>query len=160
LIIGLVSAGTEYIETITGRAMVSGTLEYTRNDLPSSIPLPRNPVQSVVSVVLVDENGSETTVDPAIYDLDTTELPHRIVLKSSQSWPSITLANANAVRIRVVAGYGSSASVPETLKAAHKLFVSNFYEIREPVAFGTIAPEVPFSIKALLAPYRVDGWTA
>lgn len=154
LISSLVSAASLYIEETTGRAMVSGTLEIKRKTLPSSIPITFSPVQSVVSVVITDEDGNDSTVDTSVYSLDTTEVPHRILLNSGEAWTTAVLADANPVTITVVAGYGPAASVPETLKAAVKLQVTDLYEQRASLLVGTIQSELP-TVKRLLAPYRI-----
>ncbi len=155
LISNLITAGTQYIESTTGVALVSGTLLYTRDTLADDMELPRAPVAAIESVVLVDEDDVETTVATTVYELDDTNTPNRVSLRTNQSWPNVTLKRRGGVQIQFRAGYGDPSDVPETLKSAHKLFISNFYENREPVVVGAMASRVPFSIEALLSPFRI-----
>lgn len=155
LINGLISAGTAYFQNTYGIALVSGTYQHTRNTLANEMELPLSPVQSINSVVLTDKDDVETTVGSDVYLLDTSHEPNRVRLRIDKSWPTLDLRVTGGVAIEFVAGYGDPEDVPEDLKSAHKLFVSNFYENREPVVVGTIASRVPFSIDALLSPRKV-----
>ncbi|KKN14047.1 hypothetical protein LCGC14_1000120 [marine sediment metagenome] len=155
LIGNLVTAGQEYIEQTTGVALVSGTLLHSRNTLAIEMELPRAPVASIESVVLVDQDSVETTVSSTVYELDSSDTPNKVILSADQSWPSVDLKRSGAVKIQFVAGYGDAEDVPETLKAALKLLVGHWYENREGAVVGVTTSEVPFSIKALLASYKI-----
>lgn len=58
--------------------------------------------------------------------------------------------------IKYTAGYASAAAIPPNLKAACKILVAHWYQYREPliVAQKYAANQLPFSIMALLQPYR------
>lgn len=155
LIENLVTAGRQYIEQTTGVALVSGTLLHTRNTLSNEMELPRAPVAAIESVVLVDQDNVETTVNSTVYELDSADTPNKVILSADQSWPSVDLKRSGGVKIQFVAGYGDAADVPETLKAANKLLVGHWYENREGVVVGVTTSEVPFSIRALLASYKI-----
>ena len=155
LIENLVTAGTQFIESTTGVALVSGTLLHTRNTLANVMELPRAPVASIESVILVDESDVETTVNSAVYDLDTTDTPNKVILRANQDWPSVDLKRAGGVKIQFIAGFGDAEDVPETFKAALKLFVGNFYENREVEVVGTSSTQLKFSLNALLAPHKI-----
>lgn len=151
----LCSAATTHIQSTTDRVCVSGTYLLTRDTLATCMEIPRAPIISLDSLVLTDEDGSETTVSSSVYGLDTTTVPPRLRLRTNQSYPTVSLGNIEPVKITFTAGYGSTASVPTDLKHAAKLFVGHFFEIREPVVLGTIATRVPLSVEALLASYKV-----
>lgn len=150
-----ITAAREWIEDYTGRALVTQTLDYSTNTLSDSMLLPRSPVQSITSITLLDEDDVETAVSTTAYRLDTTSVPHRTVRKINEDYPSVDLANANAVTIRIVAGYGDETAVPESMKAAIKLLVSHWFENREPLALGTIATPLKFTLQALLDTFRI-----
>ena len=84
-----------------------------------------------------------------------------MVLKKGEAWPSVTLAAANGVRVRYVAGYGAAGSnVPQAIRQAILLVIGSLYENREDVlvAQGVSIGVLPFGVVALLAPYRIYGW--
>ena len=61
----------------------------------------------------------------------------------------------NGIEIDLTAGYGPDGEdVPAPLRMAILQLVAQWHETREPVAFGAVA-EVPASVAALTAPYRV-----
>jgi uncharacterized phiE125 gp8 family phage protein len=109
----------------------------------------------VISVKYDDANGVEQTFDPANYVLDSTEIPARLRLKATADWPT-TSENPMAVRVRYVAGFGAAKDVPQDLKAAILLLVSQMYEHRTPEVVGTIVSPVQFSFKALVAPHSLN----
>lgn len=62
----------------------------------------------------------------------------------------------NAVAVRCVVGYGSTAStVPAAIRAAMKILIGHWFEHREPVVTGTIVAQMPMSVDALLWPFKV-----
>jgi len=60
----------------------------------------------------------------------------------------------NAVTVRFVAGYGDAGDVPQAIKQAILILIAHWYEQRDPVEAGNIAPiMVPLMVTTLLAPY-------
>lgn len=162
LIDALITVARQHIEHELRRALVTQTWELVLDRWPAGgvLRLPLPPLASVTSIKYTDDDGAESTLSSGAYLVDTESLPGRVVLKNGQSWPAVTLAEANGVRVRFVAGYGGAAAVPETIKAAMKLLIGTLYENRESVlvAQGVTVAEVPFGVQALLMPYRVFGW--
>src|SRR5260370_25108756 len=100
----------------------------------------RSPLISVTSIKYLDQNGVQQTLaqNPApglpgyIVDLDAE--PARIAPANNLPWP-VTLAQQAAVQVLYIAGYGASGDlVPETAKHEMKLWISQFYENREPTS--------------------------
>jgi uncharacterized phiE125 gp8 family phage protein len=151
-------AATSYTEDITSRTLVATTFKQTINAIPANqrIEIPRSDATSVTSVTLIDTDNVSTIVDSSVYDLDNTGQRNYVVLKSGQSWPSVTLKSTGGVEVVFVAGYEDPAAVPENLKAALKLFVAHLYENREPYVVGTIVQGVPMSYDALVATFIVE----
>ena len=54
-------------------------------------------------------------------------------------------------QIRFTAGYGAPTDVPAAIRQAMLLLVTQWYEHRQVTGTGTA---LPFSVEALLAPYR------
>jgi uncharacterized phiE125 gp8 family phage protein len=66
-----------------------------------------------------------------VYDVDLVSEPARITLKAGQNWPT-TYQGPNAVRVRYVAGYGTTAAaVPQPIRNWMLLHVAHFYRNRE-----------------------------
>ena len=147
---------------VLGRALITQTWELVMDAFPAGdvIRLPRPPLVSVTSIKYTDVAGSESTFSSAAYVVDTDSTKGRVVLKSGESWPSDTLAAANGVRVRYVAGYGSAAAVPNPIRQAVLLLIGTLYENRESVlvAQGVTVAQLPFGVEALLMPYRIFGW--
>lgn len=141
-------------------ALITRTYDYWLDGWPEGreIALPMPPLQSVDGVYYHDEDDTEYTLATSDYLVDTHRWPGRVVLRNDASWPSVTLRAANGARVRFTAGYGDSASdVPEHIRHAIRLLVGHFYENRESVvSTGAVPKELPFSVRALLEPYRMD----
>ena len=158
----LITAARQHVENHLRRALITQTWELVMDAFPAGdvIRLPRPPLVSVTSIKYTDVAGSESTFSSAAYVVDTDSTKGRVVLKSGESWPSDTLAAANGVRVRYVAGYGSAAAVPNPIRQAVLLLIGTLYENRESVlvAQGVTVAQLPFGVEALLMPYRIFGW--
>lgn len=146
----LIAAARTHVEDITGRYWALQTLETTFDAFPlCAINLP-GPVISIDSLVYLDSNRDEQTIDSATYTVDAKG---RVSLAAGASWPS-TAWDLNAVRVQFTVGYEDPAEVPAPIKAAILLLVGHWYANKEAVVIGKTAVEAPMSVKALIAPYR------
>lgn len=162
LIQTLISAARQWVETFTHRALITQTWDLKLDGFlcgsDDAIELPLAPASSVTSIAYVDSNGDTQTWASANY---TTDLPSgpkaqrgRIVPAYSMFYPS-TRDVVNAVTVRFVAGYGSTAaSVPQPIVAAIKLMVAHWYAQREPVNIGNLVTPIPMATESLLWPYK------
>ena len=159
LIESLITAATQHVEQVLSRQLVTATWKLTLDCFPSggAIDLPRPPGASVVSVVYTDAAGAAQTLSASSYQLDTSSTPARLALAPGSSWPTVGSGYLGAVQITYTAGYGAAATVPKAIKQAILFLVALWFELREPVVVGTIIAEIPFAVRALLAPYRVWG---
>lgn len=158
----LITVARQNVESHLRRALISQTWEVVLDAFPAGvIRLPKPPLASVTSIKYTDDEGVEATYSSANYVVDTDTEPGRVVLKSGETWPAVTLAAANGVRVRYVAGYGAAGSnVPQAIRQAILLVIGSLYENREDVlvAQGVSIGVLPFGVVALLAPYRIYGW--
>ncbi len=140
----------EYLQ----RSLITQTWECVLDKWPGDpFTLFRGPVQSVTSITYYDTDDTAATLDMSVYFVDT--YGGRIGLKYSQIWPATTLRPIAGVVVEFVAGYGDAAAdVPEPIRQAILLLAAHMYEHREPVLVGTIMAELPFTVEALLTPYR------
>ena len=155
LISSLVLAATAHLDGrsgILGRAVVTQTWELRLDRFPARIELPLPPLQSVTSIVYLDDTGSETTLDPAAYVVEPGHYHGRIRPAYGLTWP-VPRDESGAVRIRFLAGYGDASDVPAPLKHAILLLVGHWWLNRE--AAGEEQFAHPMAVDALTLPYRV-----
>jgi uncharacterized phiE125 gp8 family phage protein len=165
LIASLIQVAREYVEMHTSRALITQTWKVTMDRWPRCsrlIELPRVPVIAVDAVKYFNDANVETTIDAADYFLNDNgaDAMSYIERGSDVDWPSV-YDRSGAVSITFTAGYGpTGASVPEGLKHAMKLIVSNFYDQRAPVNVGNIVSEMPMNLRDLVASFRAGGFIA
>jgi uncharacterized phiE125 gp8 family phage protein len=165
LVAGYVVSAREYCEHVTHRTFLSTTFDLKVNGFPcadAAIWLPGPPLISVTSITYVDTNGTSQTWSSALYTVDAPAGPYAragcIVPIYGESYPQ-TRDQINAVTIRFVAGYGTTASaVPRQLKSAIQIRVMDLYMAgRQSVAIGNsagIVSTIPGTLDALLWPYK------
>jgi uncharacterized phiE125 gp8 family phage protein len=161
LIDTLIRAARQHVETFTRRALLTQTWDWKLDSFPyRAFALPMAGVTSITSISYVDTAGATQTWSSALYASDLPTGPRsqrgRIEPAYGESFPS-TRSQMNAVTVRFVAGYGTTAaSVPEGIKAAMKLLIGHWFQNRESVvvSVGAGALEVPATADVLLWPYR------
>ena len=150
LITALISAAREECEHLLERTIAEQTLELAIDEFPANgIKLPRPPVISITSVTYVDEDGVSQTMASGDYYLDDAQAPAWLLPVYDTEWPG-TRAEANAVKVRYVAGY---ADCPELIRAWILLRVGTLYASREADSDKPAQPS-PF-VDRLLDRYRV-----
>lgn len=155
MIEALITAARQHIEGICNRTLITTIWNLTLDAFPGEILLPRPPAVSISSIKYDDVEGTETTLSSSAYRLDATKYQPKITPAYGYTWPS-TRGQTGAVRVIYTAGYGAAGSaVPGPLRSAIKLLLGHLYEHRESVIVGSIAVQMPDSVAALVAPYRV-----
>jgi len=161
-IAALVESARLDVERHTGRALVTQTWDLKLRRFPAGgipIRLPKAPLQSITSISYVDANGTTQTWDAANYSADAPagEFADRGLLVPDYGviYPA-TQGHIFDVTVRLVAGYGAAAAVPEGLVEAVRLLVAHRYDTRTPVVTGTVAARIPDSVQALLNAYALD----
>lgn len=146
-------AGRLRAEEYQRTSYITQTWRLTLDCIPTNpLKLLRGPVQSLVSVKVYDIDDTEHDVDLSNFYVETDHTPAKLMLKSSGSWPSVTLREIGAVKIEYVCGYGlTGATVPATAKYAIILFASFADDNR-----AADETEFPKSIHSLLQPTRID----
>lgn len=135
-----------------GRALSPQTLELRLAGFgDGSVRLPLPPCLSLTSIKVTATDGTDATVDPAIYRLVNAgaALVSSVELAYGKSWPAVR-PGSDAVRIRYQAGYGSGA-LPAPIRTAILMRTAHLFENRGSNNQGGEPP----AIEALLAPYRV-----
>lgn len=131
----LIRASTRRAAHYQGRDYMTTVYNYYFDDFPVNrrIELPRPPLQSVASVKYQDADDAQQTFSSSSYQVVTyTDEAGFIEVGSTSSWPMV-YDKADAVAIQFTSGYSAIHLVPETAKAAIKLFVEAQYD-RPPAA--------------------------
>jgi uncharacterized phiE125 gp8 family phage protein len=156
MIVSYLLAARRHIEDIAGVAMRTQTFDLTLDQFPSGtveLPLPRYPLQSVISITYVDSVGAPQTWAATNYQVDAKTIPGRVKPAPDATWPSARVQMA-AATVRFIAGY-ADADCPDELRHAVLLLTAHLYENREPVNIGNIVNKIPFAVDALVAPFRL-----
>lgn len=157
LLTSLIAVARQYVEAVTGRAMVTQTWELLLDRFPAgdaAIRIPMAPVRSIVSVSYIDESGAAQTWDADEYTADLDTVPARIKPAPDYCYPA-TEIQLNAVTVRFTAGYIDTSNSPpesldlhEPLKQAMLLKVQELYDGKQYTS----------TIDALCAPYKLWGF--
>lgn len=136
LIMSLIKQAREYCENYQNRKYITQTLELVLDSFPQGnaiIFYNCSPVQKVESIKYYDVNRQEYLFDESNYISDLDGFVGRVVLNRGKHWPIVELQSVNAVRVRVVAGYGDSGDkVPEAIKWAIILQMKLLYDDYRP----------------------------
>lgn len=140
----LITSARLKAEHLLNRYLISQTVDMYLDSFPSEwINLP--PLQSVTSITYIDENGDEQTLPSDQYQVDSISKPAGVAPAFGLSWP-IARAQSNAVKIRLIAGYGDASAVPACIKQWILLRVKEAYDNRQAVSIGNIQlTELPHS---------------
>jgi len=148
LIKTMITTARELAEGIQGRTLPEQELKAYFDSFPSKgdpLKLPRPPVKEIKEVKYTDRGGD--TQELTEFEADLHAEPALIYA----DWPE-TKDRPNAVEVEYDAGYDE---IPRPTVQGIVLMLGHFYEIREPVAIGTIATQIPFSVEMLLRQHKV-----
>ncbi|MDD3952213.1 MAG: hypothetical protein PHW59_13945, partial [Desulfobacterales bacterium] len=127
----LIATARTQAEQETGRALITQTKTLYLDEWPdgNEIRIPYPPLQTAtVTYRLEDDDDYDNTLSTV--DTDIVSEPGRVVLQPNESWPSGTLYTDRPIKIVYVCGYGLAADVPEGIKSAILLKISDLYENR------------------------------
>jgi uncharacterized phiE125 gp8 family phage protein len=152
-----VRAAQAYVETITGRKLVTQTWKWFLDSWPfgDRFDLPFGQLQSVTHVKYTDTAGTQTTFSADYWEASTARDPGVLALSYNQSWPSTTLRVLDPIEIQFICGWTTAADAPYEIQAAILLVATHFYENRSAVGVGDSAvvtsKQVELGAMALLA---------
>jgi len=153
----LITVARAQAEQETGRKFITQTLTYYLDRWPDErfIRMPYPPLQTAaITYRLSGDDDYDNTLSTA--DVDIISEPGRVILQPSESWPSGTLYTDKPIKIVMMCGYGDDATdVPENIKSAILLKISDLYENRGEVIVGTITSRISGAIDSLLMQYRI-----
>lgn len=151
LLESLIKAVRQAMELYLNRTLITTQYKLLMDYWPGwEVGLPMPPLQSISSVKLLDEDGTETDYDSDNYFVVTESIPGQLILKNSVSPPFNSNRYKFGYEIKFLAGYGDdSTDVPDAILNAIKQWCTMIYESRAEIT------EPPEQIKASLSLYRV-----
>jgi uncharacterized phiE125 gp8 family phage protein len=154
-----IKAARQWCEEYLCRAIGVQTIEVILDSFPSRGIFLRSPVISVTSVKYMDTSNVEQTLVENT-DFYVGEDGEPCLIKPVSGWPD-TLSIPDAVRVRYEAGYqpsGTSPSesqdLPETIKTAMLMLISDMYENREAQSDKVL--NINPTVERLLSMYRLE----
>lgn len=121
-------AATDYCQEYQWAQFCTATFVERYDRFPCRFELMRNPVSSVSSITYVDSGSTVITLTADTdYTVDIYSKPCRIVPAYTKSWPA-TRGHINDVVVTYVAGYGTNEDVPDEIRQAIIIKVSQLYE--------------------------------
>jgi uncharacterized phiE125 gp8 family phage protein len=135
----LISVATQAATDRLQRALVPTRYRLTLDSFPDAIELLMPPIMSVESVKYIDTTGTQQTLDPQDYYLDSVSEPGYLVPAAGRTWPA-TQDRINAVEVEYTAGYPDSA-IPTPIKQWILLALGDMYNNRERSAEKPAVPQ-------------------
>jgi hypothetical protein len=115
--------------------------------LPKIIELPMPEIISVTSVTTYNTANTGTVYSSSNYFVDTDA--GRVVLNQDAIWPG-SLRISKAVEIVYVAGYGTAAQVPRSIRTSILMHLETMYN-------GRRECEIPAACEQILKKYKIYG---
>jgi uncharacterized phiE125 gp8 family phage protein len=158
LLDSLIETAVAYVENYTNRALITQTVDELWKWWPHKdhFHIPKTPLQTLEEAEYLAQGETTYVSFTDIVTVDTYN--DRIYLNFGEVWPCYTLDAGGGIHLEWTCGYGDRPQdVPDPIRQAIKLLVGHWYENREPVFVqsGAGAEQLPFAVRALLAPYRV-----
>jgi uncharacterized phiE125 gp8 family phage protein len=151
----MIVAAREWSEQFLARQLITATWQLKMDFFDwTVIDLPRQPIQSVSSIVYVDSQGVSQTLSSSLYDFSSDS--GRIAPVYNESWPD-TRDELEPVTITFIAGYGDEGhDVPEPIRRAILLIASSMWMSVQGCAGSTCdGSGINKAGKAMLYPYRI-----
>ena len=155
-ITAMITAAREWCEQYLDRTLVHTQWVMRFDKFPPDgtmdIELPRPPMAAAgtataVALTFTYENGDTATYGTSSYRVDRSATPGAVKTNYGGTWPP-HLQDDNSISVTWWGGYGASGSdIPQAIRSAILLCVSEFYEKRG-------SGEPPTAAKMLLDAYR------
>ncbi len=149
LIGSLIKASRRVCENKIKRALVPTSFQMTIDQFESTIVLPRPPLSTLSSLVVItysDTAGTVSTCDSTNYTVDAKSEPGKIYLAYDADWPDDVRDVENAIIISYKSGY-TTANIPEEIRTWIMMDVGDRYEHRESLHEGGRLEPLPRSFK-------------
>lgn len=154
LIANLITTAVSVVEAKMSTRLAQRSVTFGFPFLNDTMVLPLHPLTSITSITYMDVNYQRQTLDPSIYNLNPTNGFAQIVRRYNKVFPTNMIAEANAVQVTATVGYADVNAVPQQMKQAVTVIVSDLY----------LNPDRPMTatqnVDWLLQPFRRGEWLA
>ena len=157
-IIELEYAARRMVEEFTNLFLLKTTgVQYgnTFNDLKILFKSPLFPDSETGARVSYYQNGGWITLPTIQREIVRAMKPSRVYTTADFSNPT-TDDVFQAWKIYYTVGFPTIAEIPQPLKQAIKIIVSDMYENRQSVIVGKIVSEIPRTAQYLMNPYKIQ----
>ena len=150
-ILEILKAAVDYVETVTGRDLVSKTSTVLLPRFDSCFELDSVPIRSVARIRYYDNDNLLQTLAVDQYSTYVSERGTTIIEPAiGVTWPG-TANRGDAIELLIVSGYGpSGSSVPADAKLLIKMIARGWYDNPAGAVTGTIFTPTKPSIDALI----------
>ena len=146
----MMDAATQSLEAYCNSCFVTSTVEEVFDKFKRITCLGRSPLISVTSVEYYT-SGSYSTQSSSEYIVDTYSKPGRIQILDDYAIPS-TDNVINRQKVTYQSGYGAIGAVPDPIKQAVLVLVTEMYERRE-----NFVKRLPDYVQDLVRDYRYSN---
>lgn len=158
----LIVTARRQLERYLNRVFITQDWKVYYDNWCNELLIPFGSLQYSTSADLVvkyyDINGAQQTLSEEDYYwvVKTTD-PSRIVRKYDATYPELQYGRPDAIEIAFSAGYGDAATaIPDEIKHAMKLLITNYYEHRGNIVIGREQAQViPSYITDLVHSYKL-----
>lgn len=152
----LIVTARKQIERYLNRVLINQSWKVYYDRWKHELLIPFGNLSTVTTVKYYSDDGTFTTLDAnTYYWVVTTTEPGRIVRKYDVTYPELQDGRPDAIEISFTAGYGASGSaVPDDIKHAMKLLITNYYEHRGDVVIGQVN-KIPSYVTDLIHSYKL-----
>ena len=153
LVAGLIAAARLAVERRTRLVLIAQAWRYRLDRWPSgrSVALPLAPVSAITAVRVQPASGPATALDPALYRLDASREPPRLIAEAGAPDPGIAFGG---IEIDATYGFGPSAeAVPAPLRLAIQRLAAHWFESRGDGPDHLRGDALPGDLVLLLSPY-------
>jgi uncharacterized phiE125 gp8 family phage protein len=154
VIAALIAGARIHVESQTRRALITQSWRLSADGWPPDgrLPVLPAPLQALTAARVYDFEGLAHDVDVQAFVLD-----RGASLLAFAPWALPAPGRVAAgIELDVTVGYGDAAvDVPEALRQAIRMLVAHWYDNRGLIAIGNQIAELPATVSALTAPYRM-----
>lgn len=150
----LIMVATKNVERYLNRALITQTWKVYYNDFCHRMYIPFGSLQSITHVKYWDNTGVQQTVSASDYWVVKETDPGYIQQGYDTTYPEVQYGRPNAVEIQFVCGYGDANAVPDDIKHAIRLLVTDYFENRGTVVLGNVS-KIPNYLIDLIHSYKL-----
>jgi uncharacterized phiE125 gp8 family phage protein len=150
----LISAATSNIERYLNRALITQTWKVFYDCFHEEMKIPFGALDTVTHIKYYNQEATQTTLATSQYWVVSQTDPGYIKRAYDVNYPELQNGRPNAIEIQFVCGYGEAEDVPEDIKHAIKLLVTDYYENRGTVVIGTVS-KIPSYLTDLIHSYKL-----